>query len=289
MIRILVTGANGQLGNEFRAIAPDYPHFDMTFTDLPDLDVTDEIALEDFFGENEFDVVINCAAYTAVDKAEEDPVSAMKVNRDAVKYLARECKNAGSYLIHISTDYVFDGKTDKPYREEDLPNPQSVYGHSKLAGEEAIMSCLSTAMIIRTSWLYSSFGNNFVKTILRKAKEGNPLRIVADQAGNPTYARDLAKVILDILPSATAEHALQIMHYSNEGICSWYELTKAIAEFAGITCEILPIKTEEYPLPAPRPVFSALDKNLIKSKFNLEIPFWKDSLKECVLCIEHRA
>lgn len=282
MIRILVTGSRGQLGSDLKALAPDFPHFDMLFTDLPELDLTDEIGVENFFKTNKFDAVINCAAYTAVDKAEEDPVSAMKVNRDAVKYLARGCRDTGGYLIHISTDYVFDGNKTSPYREDDRPNPQTIYGHSKLAGEGALMDCLSSGMIIRTSWLYSSFGNNFVKTILRKATEGQPLKVVSDQFGNPTYARDLAKAILCILPSAMAEHILQILHYSNEGICSWYDFAVAIVAIAGIPCEIKPVTTEEYPLPAPRPRFSALDKSLIKTKFNLEIPFWKDSLKECL-------
>jgi dTDP-4-dehydrorhamnose reductase len=282
MIRILVTGSKGQLGSELQAIAPDFPFFDLTFTDLPELDITDETALEVFWGKHDFDAVINCAAYTAVDKAEEDVATAGKVNRDAVANLARLCNSSGTYLVHISTDYVFDGRGSVPYRESDRPNPQTAYGHTKLAGEEALMACLSKGMILRTSWLYSSYGNNFVKTILRKAKEGTPLRVVSDQVGNPTYARDLAKAILHILPVAMAQNVLHLLHYSNEGICSWYDFAVAIVSIAGIGCEITPVTTEEYPLPAPRPGYSALDKNLIRTRFNLDIPSWKDSLSQCL-------
>jgi dTDP-4-dehydrorhamnose reductase len=184
---------------------------------------------------------------------------------------------------------VFDGKASKPYREQDETNPRTVYGHSKLAGEEAMMACLHRGMIIRTAWLYSSFGNNFVKTILKKSRETGSLKVVSDQLGNPTYARDLARVILDILPSALPENELLLVHYSNEGICSWYDLAVDIIAIAGISCEIKPVATEEYLLPAPRPAYSALDKNLIKSRFNLEIPLWRESLKECVFSIEHGA
>ncbi len=286
MIRILVTGGNGQLGNELKALAPEFAHFGMTFTDLPELDLTDENALHDYFDHHGFDVVINCAAYTAVDKAENDPVGAMKVNRDVVKSLVTMCNHYDSYLIHISTDYVFDGRSERPYREDDPTNPQSVYGHSKLAGEEAMMDCLNPGLIIRTSWLYSSYGNNFVKTIMKKAEEGNPLKVISDQYGNPTYARDLAKAILEILPGAMAQNDLNILHYSNEGICSWYEFAVSIVELAGIPCEINPISSTGYPLPAPRPAYSALDKSLIKSKFGISIPGWKESLKECIVSMK---
>jgi dTDP-4-dehydrorhamnose reductase len=282
MLRILVTGANGQLGSELRSLAPAYGHFGFTFIDLAELDLTDEAAVERYFESDAFDVVINCAAYTAVDKAEEDPLSAMKLNRDAVRYLSSQCKAADTYLIQISTDYVFDGRGNRPYREDDRTNPQSVYGLSKLAGEEAMMTCLSKGMIIRTSWLYSPYGNNFVKTIYNKAKEKGHLRVVSDQFGNPTYARDLARTILDILPKALSDNELHILHYSNEGNCSWYDFAGEIVRIAGIPCTIEPIPTSEYPLPAPRPVYSALDKSRIKTNFGVEIPVWKDGLKRCM-------
>lgn len=282
MLHILVTGANGQLGSELRSLEPAYGHFGFTFIDLSEVDLTDESAVENYFSSKDFDVVLNCAAYTAVDKAEKDPLAAMKLNRDAVRYLSSQCKAADTYLVHISTDYVFDGSSSRPYREDDPTNPQSVYGLSKLAGEEAMMTCLSTGMIIRTSWLYSSYGNNFVKTIYSKAKEKGHLRVVADQVGNPTYARDLAKAILDILPKALSDNELHILHYSNEGICSWYEFAGEIVRTAGLPCTIEPILTSEYPLPAPRPAYSALDKSHIKAIFGIEIPDWKDGLARCL-------
>jgi dTDP-4-dehydrorhamnose reductase len=282
MIRILVTGGNGQLGSELKAIAPAYPHFDLTFTDLPELDLTDESALHDYFEHHGFDVVINCAAYTAVDKAESDLEKAFKVNRDVVKSLVNICNHYDCYLIQISTDYVFDGQARKPYKVDDIPNPRSVYGRSKLAGEEAMMECLNPGLIIRTSWLYSSFGKNFVRTILDRSRENKELRVVADQFGCPTYARDLAEVILSILPQAISDHDLHILHYSNEGICSWHDLASAITEIAGTDCRIVPITTAEYPVAAPRPAFSALDNSLVKEKFGIQIPSWKTSLNQCI-------
>jgi dTDP-4-dehydrorhamnose reductase len=282
MIRILVTGGNGQLGSEFKAIAPAHPHFDLTFTDLPELDLTDEEALHEYFEHHGFDVVINCAAYTAVDKAETDIEKAYLVNRDVVKSLVSICNHTDSYLIHISTDYVFDGNAGQPYRESDLPNPQTVYGRSKLAGEEAMTDCLNPGLIIRTSWLYSSFGRNFLRTILEKGSDLKELKVVADQYGTPTYARDLAHAILSILPQAMAETNLHILHYSNEGICNWFDFAREIVVQADIDCHVFPVTTADYPLPAPRPAYSVLDKTLIKSRFGIEIPHWRDGLARCL-------
>ena len=278
-----MTGGNGQLGSEFKTIGADYPHFDITFTDLPELDLTDENALHSYFEHHGFDVVINCAAYTAVDKAETEIEKAFSVNRDVVKSLVNICNQTDCYLVHISTDYVFDGKSGRPYREDDAPNPQSVYGRSKHAGEEAMADCLIPGLIVRTSWLYSSFGINFTKTILQKARERNELRVVSDQFGSPTYARDLANTLLTILPKAISEQNLHILHYSNEGICSWYEFAREIIAIAGLSCEVRPITTAEYPVAAARPAYSVLDTSLVRDRFGIEIPDWRDGLRRCLM------
>jgi dTDP-4-dehydrorhamnose reductase len=282
MLNILVTGSNGQLGSEIRAASALFPFHNFIFTDIQELDITDALKVERFFSAYTIDVVVNCAGYTAVDRAEDEPDLAKLINYEAVANLVGVCKSYDIYLVHISTDYVFDGKNHKPYTEGDKPNPASVYGKSKLAGEEAMMSCLEKGMIIRTSWLYSSFGNNFVKTILKKSVETGNLNVVDDQVGCPTYARDLAHAILEILPKALSAHAFEILHYSNEGQCSWYELAKTAIRLANIPCQVNPVTSAQYPQQAPRPFYSVLDKTKIKEKFGIKIRDWKESLRDCV-------
>ena len=287
MPNILVTGSNGQLGSEIKVLSSNSDDT-LFFTDADELDITDKKAIESFIETNQIDVIINCAAYTAVDKAEEDEELADKVNHLAVKYLAEVSKDKGIKLIHVSTDYVFDGKNYKPYVEDDATNPPSVYGKTKLDGEKALLVVApKNSIIIRTSWVYSSFGANFVKTMLKFGKEREELRIIYDQVGTPTYARDLAKAILDILPQLDSEKP-EIYHYSNEGVLSWYDFAKEIMKMAKIECDVVPIETHEYPLPAPRPHYSLLNKRKIKKTFNITIPFWKDSLSECLIKMGER-
>jgi dTDP-4-dehydrorhamnose reductase len=289
MLNILITGSNGQLGSEIRKESALFPFFNFIFTDIPELDITAPRLLEQFFSAQNIDVLINCAGYTAVDRAEDEPDMARLINHKAVENLVQVCKKFDIYLIHISTDYVFDGKNSRPYREDDKPDPASSYGKSKLAGEEALMSCLENGMIIRTSWLYSSFGNNFVKTILKKGTEKGELNVVSDQVGCPTYARDLAVIILAIIPKAISAHKFEIYHYSGEGECSWYEFAKAAIELANIPCQIYPVTSDKYPQRAPRPLYSVFDKTKIKNEFGITIPHWRESLKECVEALKQES
>ena len=282
-MKILVTGSNGQLGNELRELSDDFPQFDFLYTDLEELDITNASKVNEFFADNKPEVVINCAAYTAVDKAETEETLAYHINATAVGILAQAAANNNALMIHISTDYVFDGKAFFPYQETDKTNPVSVYAQTKLAGEQAVVRYASKAVIIRTSWLYSAFGNNFVKTILKYGKERGFLNIVFDQIGTPTYARDLANTILTIIPQAVNNSGVEIYHYSNEGVASWYDFAKAIVEISGIECKINPIGTKDYPLPATRPYYSVLNKSKLKAKFTIEIPYWRDSVKHCLL------
>ncbi len=278
MGKVLVTGSSGQLGSEIRELSGSFEG-DFFFDSL---DITDKDALETFVKENDIDTIINCAAYTAVDKAEENEIDADRVNHQAVRYLAKISKDRDIKLIHISTDYVFDGKNYKPYIEEDITNPQSIYGKTKLAGEKALQEVApKNSIIIRTSWVYSSFGNNFVKTMLKYGKQRDELRVVYDQIGTPTYARDLAKVIFDIVPQIKNDKP-EIYHYSNEGVLSWYDFAKEIMKMACVECDVVPIESFEYPLPAPRPHYSLLNKSKIKKEFEISIPFWKDSLHNCI-------
>jgi len=287
MTNILVTGANGQLGSELQMLSKDYS-YTLFFTDRNILDITNKKAIENFTQTNSINTIINCAAYTAVDKAEEDKKSADKVNHLAVKYLAQTAKEQNIKLIHISTDYVFDGKNYKPYNEDDTTCPNGVYGATKLAGEKAMMSINPlNSIIIRTSWVYSSFGNNFVKTMLRLGKERDSLGVIFDQVGTPTYARDLAKAILDIVLHVNNK-TVQIYNYSNEGVTSWYDFAKEIMRMAKLTCKIDPILTKQYPTPATRPHYSVLDKSKIKKDFDLTIPYYKDSLDECLKVLGER-
>lgn len=282
MKNVLVTGSAGQLGNSLRDIADLYPGLLFTWIDIADLDITNETALSAFIKAGKPEVIINCAAYTAVDKAEQEKEKAFLINAGAVKNLAALSKAKGIFLIHISTDYVFDGTGNKPYTESDLPNPVSVYAKSKYAGELAVLESGCKAIILRTSWLYSEYGNNFLKTIKRLAGEREELKVVSDQIGTPTYSGDLAKVILDIIAKHPVPDKPEIYHYSNGGIISWYEFAKAIVEESGSKCRVLPIPTTDYPLPAARPMYSAMCKEKIKNAFGITIPVWEASLKICL-------
>jgi len=287
MTNILVTGSKGQVGSEIQALASKY-NYTFFFTDRDSLDITNKEAIEHFTKENSINVIINAAAYTAVDKAEEDKENADRVNHLATKYLAEIVKEHNIKLIHISTDYVFNGENFKPYTENDSTNPNGVYGQTKLDGEKAMQKVNpKNSIIIRTSWVYSSFGANFVKTMLRLGKERDSLGVIYDQVGTPTYARDLAKAILDIIANIKNE-TVDIYNYSNEGVLSWYDFSKEIMRMAKIECSISPIETKEYPTPAKRPHFSLLNKSKIKKEFNLIIPYWKDSLDECLQTLGER-
>ena len=279
---ILVTGANGQLGSELRALSKVENRYEFTFVDRADMDLSDKESIEHYFETRTFDVIINCAAYTAVDRAETEGTLADAVNHRAVETLAHIAKAKGISLMHISTDYVFDGSNFKPYTENEPTNPQGVYGQSKLDGEEAMMAVNPPrSAIIRTSWVYSEFGNNFVKTMLRLGQERDELGVIYDQVGTPTYARDLAEAILYMVPKL-ASPGTEIFHYSNEGVCSWYDFALAVFEYAGMKCLVRPIETKEYPTPAVRPHYSLLNKGKIKSTFGLKIPYWRDSLRACL-------
>ena len=284
---ILVTGSNGQVGSEINKLSSKYD-YNFFFTDRNILDITNEQNIKDFIETNNINTIINCAAYTAVDKAEEDKLNADLVNRKAVKKLAKISKDKDIKLIHISTDYVFDGKNFKPYCEEQQTKPNSVYGQTKLDGEnEMIKINPNNSIIIRTSWVYSSFGANFVKTMLRLGKERDELGVIFDQVGTPTYAKDLAKAILDIL-SKIDNKKVEIYNYSNEGVLSWYDFSKEIMKMAKIECQINPIETFQYPTPASRPHYSLLNKSKIKKEFDIIIPYWKDSLDECLKVMGER-
>ena len=284
---VLVTGANGQLGSELRLLSGKADGYAWTFVDRSVLDMADTQAIEDYFAAKTFDAVINCAAYTAVDKAESEPAAADAVNHKAVETMARIAKTKGFSLVHISTDYVFDGSNFKPYTEHEATNPQSVYGQTKLDGEASMLAINPPASaIIRTSWVYSEFGNNFVKTMRRLGRERHELGVIFDQVGTPTYARDLAQAILQIVPQLRGD-GTEVYHYSDEGVCSWYDFAKAIFELSGIECKVNPIETKDYPTPAARPHYSLLNKAKIKSAFGLAIPYWRESLRECIKNMEN--
>ena len=284
---ILVTGSNGQVGSEIKELSSNY-FYNFFFTDRNSIDITCKDSIRDYCKANDINVIINCAAYTAVDKAETDIENADIGNRKAVKKLALISKELNIKLIHISTDYVFDGKNFKPYCEEFQTNPQGIYGKTKLDGENEMRDINpKDSIIIRTSWVYSSFRNNFVKTMLRLGKEKEFLGVIFDQVGTPTYARDLAKAILDIIPQIKNKK-VEIYNYSNEGVLSWYDFAKEIMRMAKLNCKVNPIETFQYPTPAKRPHYSLLNKSKIKSTFNIEIPYWKDSLDECLKIMGER-
>ncbi|MDB9783260.1 dTDP-4-dehydrorhamnose reductase [Winogradskyella sp.] len=282
MNNILVTGGNGQLGSELRELVPNYQDYNFLFTDVKDLDITNHTAVTAFIESNNITVIINCAAYTAVDKAESEPELADAINHLAVANFAQIAKDKSIKLIQISTDYVFDGTNQESYVETDTPNPQSVYGKTKLDGELALQQINpANSIIIRTSWVYSKFGNNFVKTMLRLAESRDEISVVVDQIGSPTNAADLAEAILNILPQVSNE-TVQLFHYSNEGVCSWYDFAKAIFEIKEISIKVNPIESTQYPTPAERPYYSVLNKSKIKEVYGIEIPYWKKSLFNCL-------
>ena len=278
---ILVTGSMGQLGSEIKELSSNY-NYNFFFTTRGDIDITSKESIKEFCQTNNINVIINCAAYTAVDKAQSDIENADLVNRKAVKKLALVSQELNIKLIHISTDYVFDGKNFKPYCEEFQTNPQSVYGKTKLDGENEMIDINPlNSIIIRTSWVYSYYGNNFVKTTLRLGKEKEELGVIFDQVGTPTYAKDLAITILNIIPQIENQK-VEIYNYSNEGVLSWYDFAKEIMKMAKLNCKVKAIETYQYPTPAKRPHFSLLNKSKIKQKFNIEIPYWKDGLDDCL-------
>ncbi len=281
MKKILVTGCLGQLGRELQELAEDYEDScQFYFTDKDDLDITDRQAVQDFVEQNAISIIINCAAYTAVDRAESEPELCDLLNNIAPEYLAEAVDSVGGAMIQVSTDYVFDGTACRPYREDDTTIQQTVYGRTKLAGVEAVIRSCACALVIPTAGLYSSHGNNFVKTMLRLGKERDELGVIFDQVGTPTYARDLARAILTAVDQGIVPG---VYHYSNEGVCSWYDFTRAIHRVSGIdSCTVRPLHTEEYPTPAKRPNYSVLDKTKIKETYNISIPWWEDSLKECL-------
>ena len=291
MASILVTGANGQVGQELQFLASQYPDFQFTFTDVSQLDITDEKGVIDLFQKNKFDYCLNCAAYTAVDKAESDEELAEKINTLGVKHLAQACLLHNTPLIQLSTDYVYHNDQNTPFKEGDPTNPQGVYAKTKLDGDEIALKVHPYAMVLRTSWVYSAYGNNFVKTMIRLGTERDQLGIIFDQIGSPTYARDLADAMLTII-TKVEKGAIErgqlggVFHYSNEGVTSWYDFAMAIFDLEGITCNVKPIETTAYPTPAKRPPFSLLNKGKIKSTFDITIPYWRDSLKSCLAVIK---
>ena len=279
-MNILITGCNGQLGNEMQLLERNHPQHTWFNTDVQELDITNQLAVEQFVAENSIDGIINCAAYTAVDKAEDNKELCTTLNTVAPSYLAAAIEKRGGWMIQISTDYVFNGTKHTPYIETDTPSPDSVYGSTKLAGELGVSKFCKRSMIIRTAWLYSTFGSNFVKTMIRLGKEKQELGVIFDQIGTPTYARDLAQVIMTAIEKGIVPG---VYHFSNEGVISWYDFTKAIHRLAGITtCHVRPLHTAEYPTPANRPHYSVLDKTKIKQTYGIEVPYWEESLKDCI-------
>ena len=280
MTTILITGSNGQLGNEMQQAAVRFPDFNYIYTDVAELDICDKSALDAFVKANNVNVIVNCAAYTAVDKAEDDVELCYKINRDAVRNIAEVATENKVKVVHISTDYVFDGTNYLPYTEDMPVCPATVYGKSKLEGEQALLENCKESVILRTAWLYSSFGNNFVKTMIKLGTERDSLGVIFDQVGSPTYAADLADVILQLLSNKTFIPG--IYHFSDEGVCSWYDFTKTIHRMANITCDVKPIETKDYPARTPRPHFSVLNKGKIKSTYGISIPHWEVSLEKCI-------
>ena len=276
-MNILITGANGQLGNEMRVLSAVHPKHTYFFTDIAELDITDKAAVFAFVEANAIEMIVNCAAYTNVDKAEEDEATALKINADAVAVLGSQ----GVKVIHVSTDYVFSGDEHLPCKESDPVAPRTSYGRTKYEGEKRLLAVCPEAVILRTAWLYSTYGNNFMKTMIKLGMEKESLGVVFDQIGTPTYAADLAQAIFTVI-----EHPIWqpgIYHFTNEGVCSWYDFTLAIHALAGIkNCQVRPILSEEYAYKTPRPHYSVLDKSKFKKTFNVTIPYWLDGLKRCV-------
>lgn len=279
-MNILITGCNGQLGNEMQLLEKEDTANNYFNTDVAELDITNVEAIEQFLAANNIDGIVNCAAYTAVDKAEANEELCTLLNAEAPGYLAHAIEKRGGWMIQISTDYVFDGTQHIPYQEDEDTCPNSVYGRTKLVGEFNVLKLCQQSMVIRTAWLYSTFGNNFVKTMIRLGNERPELGVIADQIGTPTYARDLARIIMTAISEGIQPG---IYHFTNEGVASWYDFTKAIHRLAGITtCHVRPLHTSEYPTAAQRPPYSVLDKTKIKQTYGIEIPYWEESLKECI-------
>jgi len=279
--KILVTGANGQLGRCIRDLSnlAESAAYEICFTDVEELDICEKDSVAAFVEQHHIEVIINAAAYTAVDKAEDERDMAFRLNRDAVRNLAEVARDHGAYLIHVSTDYVFSGEHCHPYKVDDEIAPKSVYGASKFAGEEAMRESGCNGSIIRTAWLYSEYGRNFVKTMLQKGRECDVLRVVTDQVGGPTYAGDLARAIFKVLSANLEKRGVQTYHYANEGVISWFDFTQAIVEIAGLDCKVMPIFSSEFAAKAQRPAYSVFDLTKIKSDTGIDIPYWKHSLK----------
>jgi dTDP-4-dehydrorhamnose reductase len=281
-MKILVTGSKGQLGSEIKFLSPHHNH-NFVFIDFDDLDLTKTETIIPYLTTINPDFIVNCAAYTAVDKAEDESDMAAQINEHAPSEIAKYCKESGCRLIHISTDYVFDGSFDRPITEDDKPNPQSVYGQTKLAGENAVLATLANAYVIRTSWVYSEFGNNFVKTMVRLGKEKDEINVVSDQFGTPTWARDLAGFILSLIPEINKGNDQPgIYHFSNDGEISWYDFAQRIIELSSINCKVNPIGTNQFPKKAKRPSYSVLDKSKLKTNFDFNVPNWQDSLRHYI-------
>lgn len=286
MKNILVTGSKGQLGTSINAISETYPDYKFFFTDVDELDITNPEAVSSFVVVNQISCILNCAGYTAVDKAETDAERANLINGTAVGYLAASMLEHSGLLVHISTDYVFGGKHHRPIPEFEAPAPGSAYATSKYIGEQAAMKHGGKTVVIRTSWLYSEYGHNFVKTMIKYGKERESLNVVFDQVGTPTYAGDLAKTILDLIPKWEELIGPEVLHYSNEGVASWYDFAVAVHRICGINCRVNPIETKDYPLPAARPFYSLMNKEKIKMQYGITIPHWMDSLKVCLSRLE---
>jgi len=281
-MKILITGSNGQMGQEFQLIAQRDPVNHYLFTDIEELDITDANAVSGMIRKEKPHFIINCAAYTAVDNAENDREKAFLINGEAVKILAKAANKTNTLIVQVSTDYVFDGTNAVPYKEDDPAKPVSIYARSKYEGERSMTGHANRGIIIRTSWLYSSFGHNFVKTILRYGRERESLNVIYDQIGTPTYARDLCETIHLILPSLKDHAGVDIYHYANEGVASWYDFAKAIVELARLQCKVHPIESSEYPQLASRPFYSVLNKTKMKKRFGIAIPYWRESLQDCI-------
>lgn len=285
-MKLLITGANGQLGMSVKKVADRFPEFNFLYTDLAELDITDHDAIHSLIQKENINGVINCAAFTAVDKAEEQIDLAYQINETGPFNLAKACQATKCFFIHISTEYVFSGKGFRPYSPDEKTNPASVYAKSKAAGEDSILKLNPDGWIVRTSWLYSEFGQNFVKTMLKLGREREQLNVIADQIGSPCYATDLAMAILSMLKkrqtSSKNKSGMAIYHYANTGCASWFDFTKAIMEIGGLECSVTPIPTEMYPLPAPRPFYSVLNTDSTVRDFGISIPYWRDSLMKCI-------
>jgi len=290
MATILVTGSKGQLGSELQELVPQYAQHQFLFADIDTLDICDEEALSAWFSDNKIDYCINCAAYTAVDKAESDQQTAFAVNVTGAKLLAAECSKQQAVFVHLSTDYVYHNSQNTPFKEEDQVNPQGIYAATKLAGERAAQEANPLTIVLRTSWVYSSFGHNFVKTMLRLGAERDSLNVVYDQIGTPTYAADLAVAILQIIgkleETGRPDELFGIYHFSNEGVTSWYDFAHAIFEEANLTCQLSAIESVQYPTPAKRPPFSLLHKGKVKTVFGVEVRHWREALRDCLLRLD---